>query len=225
MSSFADELPDNSNNKKGSKKKDREQVYMDVNDNDGMNLFDKVAGFKSAIKVIQGELEISEEALKDHIRRKFFENGMRTKIKPDSIEFQGDLSTSTVTFKKGISVIDADTLGEFKKLGVNVSVVEKVGFKKSVLDDDAKVKQIIDLMKKNGFEIADYFEMTKKVVPSDRTVTDILDKVDDPDMVENYFRKVGTVAIGTPSFDADSVKAKEKIVNILNESEIFKGLV
>lgn len=223
MSGFADELPaDDGNDKKSSKKKDREKVYMDVSDGE-MNLFDKVAAFKRAIKIIEGELAPAEDALKDHIRRKFVENGMRTKIKPESIEFQGDVSTSTVTFKKGISVIDAPTINEFKDLGVNVATVEKVGFKKSVLDDDAKVKQIIDLMKENGFKIADYFEMTKKVVPSDRTVNDILDKVDDPDMVENYFRKVGTVAIGTPMFDADDSKAKAKIVEILNESGILNA--
>lgn len=223
MSGFADELSNDDSGKSNSKSKPKEQVYIDVfDDNDGTNLFDKVAGFKSAIKMIQGELEISEDILKDHIRRKFVENGMRSKVKPESIEAQGDVSTATVTLKKGISVIDANTVSDFKSLGINVSTVEKVAFKKAVLDDESKVKQIIDLMKKNGFKIGDYFERTEKIVPSDRTMTDILDKVDDPDTVENYFRKVGTVAIGTPGFDGDSLKAKEKIIQVLNNSGIFE---
>jgi hypothetical protein len=222
MSGFADELSNDDSGKGKGKSKPKEQVYIDVNDNDGSNLFDKVAGFKSAIKMIEGELEISENILKDHLRKKFVENGMRSKVKPESIEAQGDVSTSTVTLKKGISVIDANTVSDFKSLGINVSTVEKVAFKKAVLDDETKVKQIIDLMKKNGFKIGDYFERTEKIVPSDRTMTDILDKVDDPDMVENYFRKVGTVAIGTPSFDGDSLKAKEKIVAVLENSGIFE---
>jgi hypothetical protein len=222
MSGFADELSNDDSGKGKGKSKPKEQVYIDIDDNDGENLFDKVAGFKSAIKIIEGELEIAEVTLKDHIRRKFVENGMRSKVKPESIEAQGDVSTATVTLKKGVSVIDTNTVGEFKSLGINVSTVEKVAFKKAVLDDESKVKQIIDLMKKNGFKIGDYFERTEKIVPSDRTMTDILDKVDDPDTVENYFRKVGTVAIGTPSFDGDSLKAKEKIVQVLDKSGIFE---
>jgi hypothetical protein len=153
---------------------------------------------------------------------RFVESGMRTNNKPDSIEAQGDLSSATISFKKGISVIDNDTVMEFKSRGINVSVVEKVSFKKAILDDDEKVKEIIDLMKQNGFKISDYFDRTSKVVPSDRTVSDILDKVDDPAEVEEYFTKVSTIAIGTPTFDSDSLKAKEKIVSVLNESEIFK---
>lgn len=222
MAGFADEIPSEDNDNKKKKGKVKEQVYIDVNDVDGMNLFDKVAGYKSAIKIIQGELEVAEESLKDNLRHRFVETGMRSKVKPDSIEAQGDLSSATISFKKGISVIDKDTLSEFKSLGINVSVVEKVGFKKAILDDDEKVKAIIDLMKKNGYNISDYFERTEKVVPSDRTVNDILDKVNDPDQVENYFRKVSTIAIGTPSFDGDSLKAKSKIVDVLEESGIFK---
>lgn len=222
MSGFADELSNDDSGKGKGKSKPKEQVYIDIDDNDGENLFDKVAGFKSAIKIIEGELEIAEVTLKDYIRRKFVENGMRSKVKPESIEAQGNVSTATVTLKKGVSVIDANTVGEFKSLGINVSTVEKVAFKKAVLDDESKVKQIIDLMKKNGFKIGDYFDRTEKIIPSDRTMTDILDKIDDPDTVENYFRKVGTVAIGTPSFDGDSLKAKEKIVQVLDNSGIFE---
>jgi|688.fasta_scaffold16738_13 hypothetical protein len=222
MSSFADEIPSGDDNKNKGKSKPKEQVYIDVSDNDNMNLFDKVAGFKSAIKVIQGELEIAEDTLKDYIRKKFVENGMRSKVKPESIEAQGNVSTATVTLKKGISVIDPETIGLFKSLGINYTTSEKVGFKKSVLEDEDKVKKIIDLMKKNGFKIGDYFERTEKLVPSDRTMNDILDKVNNPDVIENFFRKVGTVAIGTPSFDGDSLKAKEKIVGILDKSGIFK---
>lgn len=222
MSVFSDELPDNDGGDKKKKGKVKEQVYIDVNDVDGMNLFDKVAAYKSAIKMIQGELEIAEDTLKRDLRMRFVETGMRTKNKPDSIEAQGDLSSATISFKKGISVLDKDTVEEFKSRGINVSVVEKVAFKKAVLDDDEKVKEIIDLMKQNGFKISDYFDRTAKVVASDRTVSDILDKVDDPAEVEEYFTKVSTIAIGTPNFDSDSLKAKEKIVTILNESEIFK---
>jgi hypothetical protein len=222
MGGFSDELPSDDNSDKKKKTKAKEQVYIGVNDVDGMNLFDKVAGYKSAIKIIQGELEIVEETLKDNLRERFVETSMKTKTKPDSIEAQGDMSSATISFKKGISVLDKQTVEDFKSRGINVSVVEKVSFKKSVLDDEQKVQEIIDLMKKNGFKIGDYFDRTEKVVPSDRTVNDILDKVDDPAEVESYFRKVSTIAIGSPNFDGDSLKAKEKIVNILDESGIFK---
>jgi hypothetical protein len=222
MGGFADELPSDDNNGKKKSSKPKEQVYIDVNDADGMNMFDKVAAYKSAIKIIQGELEVVEDDLKDNLRKRFVDTSMKTKTKPDSIEAQGDLSSATISFKKGISVLDKETVAEFKEIGVNVSVVEKVSFKKAVLDDDEKVKEIIDLMKKNGYKIGDYFDRTEKIVPSDRTVNDILDKVNDPDQVENYFRKVATIAIGTPNFDGDSLKAKAKIVDVLDESGIFK---
>ena len=150
---FEDEIPSDNTSSKKNKSKPKELVQMDVKDVDGMNLFDKVAAYKSAIKIIQGELEIAEDNLKDHIRHKFVEN--------------------------------------------------------------------IALLKKNGFKVSDYFDRTVKIVPSDRTMNDILDKVEDPDKVEEYVRKVSTIAIGTPNFDGDSDKAKEKIVGVLNESGIF----
>jgi hypothetical protein len=42
------------------------------------------------------------------------------------------------------------------------------------------------------------------------------------DKVVGYLEKVSTIAIGTPHFDGDSIKAKEKIVGVLDDAGIFK---
>jgi hypothetical protein len=221
MGGFADEIPsDDAGSSKKSKPK--EQVYFADTDVDGINLFDKVAAYKQAIKIIEGELEIAETDLKSMLRQRFAQEGMRTHTKPESIEAQGKDASSTISFKKGISVLDKKTQTDFKNLGVNFSVVEKVEIKKNVLQDQSKVDQLIDLIKSAGLKVSDYFDRTEKIVPSDRTTSDILDNVKDVSEVVGYFEKVSTIAIGTPHFDGDSIKAKEKIVRILNATEIFK---
>ena len=222
MGGFADEIPSDDAGAAKKKSKPKEQVYFSDTDVDGMNLFDKVAAYKSAIKIIEGELEVAETSLKSVLRQRFAQEGMRTHSKPDSIEAQGDIASSTISFKKGISVLDKKTQGDFKDLGVNFSVVEKVEIKKTVLQDQSKVDQLIELIKSAGLKVGDYFDRTEKVVPSDRTTSDILDNVKDLDKVVGYLEKVSTIAIGTPHFDGDSIKAKEKIVSVLDDTGIFK---
>ena len=219
---FADEIPSDDAGDSKKKSKPKEQVYFADVDAEGMNLFDKVAAYKSAIKIIEGELEIAETDLKSVLRQRFAREGMRTHTKPDSIEAQGEVSSSTISFKKGISVLDKKTQEDFKGLGINFSVVEKVEIKKAILQDSSKVDQLIDLIKDAGLKVSDYFDRTMKVVPSDRTTSDILDSVKDLDKVVGYLEKVSTIAIGTPHFDGDSIKAKEKIVDVLDDTGIFK---
>jgi hypothetical protein len=222
MGGFADEIPSDGAADSKKKSKPKDQVYFSDKDVDGMNLFDKVAAYKSAIKIIEGELEVAESSLKSVLRQRFAQEGMRTHTKPDSIEAQGEISSSTVSFKKGISVLDKKAQTDFKNLGINFSVVEKVEIKKTVLQDQSKVDQLIDLIKSAGLKVSDYFDRTEKIVPSDRTTSDILDKVKDVSKVVEYFEKVSTIAIGTPHFDGDSIKAKEKIVSVLDDTGIFK---
>lgn len=219
---FADEIPSDDAGDSKKKSKPKEQVYFSDTDADDINLFDKVSAYKSAIKIIEGELDIAETDLKSALRQRFAQEGLRTHSKPESIEAQGELASSTISFKKGISVLDKKAQTDFKNLGINFSVVEKVEIKKSVLQDQSKVDQLIDLIKSAGLKVSDYFDRTEKIVPSDRTTSDILDKVKDVSKVVEYFEKVSTIAIGTPHFDGDSIKAKEKIVSVLNATGIFK---
>ena len=207
-----------------SKKKDYERVsFTGKSMVDGVNLFDKVSALKQAKSMLENELKVFEDELKDQIRARFAEIGIRDGAKPESVEGHGDIATARLDCRRSVSTLDQGTVSNLESLGIDVECKETVSFKKSVLDNEETVQSIIDVLQEHGgFNIDNLLDRTVKYTAGERTLDDLFRKVKDPVVVNRYLEKVSTIAIANPSLGDDPTASKFAICDIVNKSGIFR---
>jgi hypothetical protein len=207
-----------------SKKKDYEKVgFNGTSAVDGVNLFDKVSALKQAKAMLENELKVFEDELKEQIRSKFAEIGMRDGAKPESIEGHGDIATARCDCRRSVSTLDQGTVSDLEAMGIDVECKETVAFKKSVLDNEETVQTIIGILEEHGrFNVGDLLDRTVKYTAGERTLDDLFRKVSDPVVVGRYLEKVSTIAIANPSLGDDPTASKFAICDIVNKSGIFR---
>lgn len=207
-----------------SKKKDYEKVtFSEVSPVDGVNLFDKVSALKQAKAMLENELKVFEDELKEHIRHRFAEIGMREQAKPDSLEGHGDVATARLDCRRSVSTLDEGTVSDLESMGIDVECKETVSFKKSVLENEETVQAIIEVLQEHGgFNVGELLDRTVKYTAGERTLDDLFRKVSDPVVVDRYLEKVSTIAIANPSLGDNPIVSKFAICDIVNKSGIFK---
>lgn len=205
------------NGKKG--KPDYEKVFLSEADSDGLNVFDKYSAARLLVSKLEAEVKVMDEEIKSVLRHKFVEAGLKSGIRPDSVEAQGKISAGIATLKvASTTAIDKPTQDLFKKAGISFDQKKTVQFKKEVIEDDDKVAKVVAAFKSAGLDPKEYLDMSVKVVPCEKTVNDILDKVSDPAVAESYIKKSTTVAIRILS---DFDKARGVLMEILEKAKIL----